>query len=135
MSIIVVLVCILLCSVCVPILFVHAIGTSNLDANARNGFCRNSGKNACVQCGGKADRSQIYRAAHTIAYIYFPLNCCIGNLTLQHVCSKCNHHTYPNGKRFFRCIPCGLCRIVYLAGPLCQVLCRQRDFSQIHLEV
>lgn len=125
----VILGCLLVLLICVPVRFTHATGTTGRDTLDRHNFCRDSGRTTCVQCGGPAADSSHYVAAHVSAYPCFPVNNCLGYLTLQHTCSKCNNHHYPNGISFCRCVPCALCTLKRLSWCYCQLSGLQQDFG------
>lgn len=67
-------------------LYVHAVRTTGMHAKERRHF-EYSAK--CTQCGVELDDST-HVASHVVAYPCFPLNCCVGYLSLVTCCRSCN---------------------------------------------
>ena len=71
---------------CLPLLHVHAVGTTGQHAKERRHFEYGP---RCKQCGAELDEST-HVASHVVTYPCVPLNCCVGYLALQTCCRACN---------------------------------------------
>ena len=79
---------------CIPVLYVHAIGTSGLHEKERRQFVYGE---QCMQCGISVS-SDSHVAAHVSAYPCPCLNCCFGCLKLRTTCRACNSKHQINNK-------------------------------------
>ena len=99
---------------CMPVLFVHAVQTSNVHDNGPQSRTKWDEKNEikpwksrCQQCHKVLANDNDKVAAHVICYPCFPLNMCCGCLTFKRTCKHCNNDSNA-GSSICRC-SCWFC--------------------------